>query len=253
MSYTLLEMTQHILSSLDSDEVNSISDTTESLQVAHIIKGSYYDLITDLDLMEHNSLYQLNASGDADKPTLMFTPDNIKRTSWIKYNKQADDDTYPNFSEVTLLSLEDFITMMTNLRDSSNIGSQLVSNNSETFEFIYRSDKDPDYYTVLDDYTLVFDSYDETKDTTLQKSKTMCSGVAIPIWSMTDNFTPDINSQQFSLLLNRAKTKAFVELKQTENLDAARETRRQRVINQYQKQKTEKFPAISTAPRYGKP
>jgi len=37
MKSTVLDMTQSILSGLGSDEVNSISDTTESLQVAEVI------------------------------------------------------------------------------------------------------------------------------------------------------------------------------------------------------------------------
>ena len=58
MKYTLLEMTQDILSNMSSDEVNSISDTPESLQVATIIKQKYYDIVSRGDLPEHN-LYRL--------------------------------------------------------------------------------------------------------------------------------------------------------------------------------------------------
>jgi hypothetical protein len=36
---TLLEMTQNILSAMNSDEVNSITDTVESLQVAEEIQN----------------------------------------------------------------------------------------------------------------------------------------------------------------------------------------------------------------------
>ena len=38
---SLLEMTQDILSDMDSDEVNSINDSVESLQVLGIIKNTY--------------------------------------------------------------------------------------------------------------------------------------------------------------------------------------------------------------------
>ena len=58
MKYTLLEMTQDILSNMSSDEVNSISDTTESLQVATIIKQKYFDLISRVNRPEHDQLIQ---------------------------------------------------------------------------------------------------------------------------------------------------------------------------------------------------
>ena len=46
---TLLEMTQDILSDMDSDEVNSIATTSESLQIAQIIKTAYYNIIDGRD------------------------------------------------------------------------------------------------------------------------------------------------------------------------------------------------------------
>ena len=42
---TLLEMTQDIMSDMDSDEINSINDSVEALQVAQIIKTTYYNII----------------------------------------------------------------------------------------------------------------------------------------------------------------------------------------------------------------
>ena len=47
---TLLEMTQHILSSMDSDSVNSYAETIESEQVATVIKDAYFNLINNLDI-----------------------------------------------------------------------------------------------------------------------------------------------------------------------------------------------------------
>ena len=60
---TLLRLVQDILSSLDSDEVNSISDTPESLQVANIVRTTYEDLVSLLDLPEHFSFFELTTAG----------------------------------------------------------------------------------------------------------------------------------------------------------------------------------------------
>ena len=85
MKYTLLQLTQDILSNMSSDEINSISDSAESLQVATIIKQKYYDIVSRGDLPEHNQLFQLNASLDPLKPTVMTVPDGVGHIEYIKY------------------------------------------------------------------------------------------------------------------------------------------------------------------------
>ena len=71
MQFTVLEMTQSILSFLTSDEVNSIEDTAESLQMANILETVYYNIATRGNLLEHNGLFQLQGSDDLLKPVLM--------------------------------------------------------------------------------------------------------------------------------------------------------------------------------------
>src|SRR5882762_113903 len=85
MHMTLLQMTQDIMSSLSSDEVNSISDTVESMQVATIIKNKYFDVVNRVDLPEHEQLIQLLPSLDSTSPVQMFVPDNVAEIKWLKY------------------------------------------------------------------------------------------------------------------------------------------------------------------------
>ena len=61
MKYTLLDLTQAILRALGSDEVNSISDTTEALDVANIVKEAYYTIISEIDFREQSGLFHLDA------------------------------------------------------------------------------------------------------------------------------------------------------------------------------------------------
>lgn len=255
MKYTLLEMTQLLLASMDSDEVNSINDTVEAYDIALTIKSVYYDLATDLNLPEHSTLFELNASGDNAKPTLMTVPSNVTSLTKVRYNYQETGETYENYQTLTQMSLNDFIMMQNGLRGlTSNVGSMDVTVNGETFEFMYKTNAMPKYYTVLEDNTLIFDAYDSTEDTTLQKSKTMCEGVVYPTFTIDDAFTPDIDPTQFSLLINKAKQRLFVEKKQIENVEASSETRRQKIITQKRKRKVkgqnEVFNVLS---RFGKP
>lgn len=93
MKPTLLDMTQEILSGLSSDEVNSISDSPEALQVATIIKRKYFDIIHRVDLPEHDQLVQLDPSLDATIPVQMFIPDGVSHLKWLKYYNTNVNDT----------------------------------------------------------------------------------------------------------------------------------------------------------------
>lgn len=70
---------------MTSDEINSISDTSESMQVATIIKRSYFNMISRAALPEHKQLIQLDPSGDSSLPVLMTRPANVAKIEWIKY------------------------------------------------------------------------------------------------------------------------------------------------------------------------
>ena len=95
-----------------------------------------------------------------------------------------------------------------------------------TFPIFYFNDRFPTCYTTVDDFTLLFDAYNSDEDSTLQKSKTLCFGKLSPTFTLTDSFTPDLDAELFSLLLNEAKAQAFAELKQQQNPIAEGRSRR---------------------------
>lgn len=253
MKYSLLEIVQLILSSMDSDEVNSISDTVESNQVALLLKSVYYDIATDIGLPEHETLFELNASGSPDRPTIMVVPANVVNIHSIKYDYKDSTSTYSDFREITYQPFDDFLTWTTGFRNEDvDVGEMIITLNGEEFPFMYRSDRHPAYYTTTDDNTIIFDSYDSAIDTTLQKSKTMCLGNVYPTFLMQDSFVPDLDPTQFSYFINRAKVRAFNELKQQVNEEAAAEARRQKVIVQKRKHKVPDQPPVKRAPQYGR-
>ena len=229
MKYTLLDLTQNILSSLNSDEINSYADTVESRQVAEIIKTVYFNIITRTNLPEHKKLFTLTASGDPNKPTLMTIPNGIARVDWIKYNKGGDQDTqpnvdYPHFQYVNIVSIEQFLDWINSF---SNTDVEVGEFDLYGFKLYFRDDKHPTYCTIIEDNNVVFDSYQSAVDNTLQSSKTLCYGKEVPQFTMSDTFIPDLDELQFPLLLNEAKSLAFLELKQVPHEKAEQESRRQ--------------------------
>ena len=215
MSWTLLDYTQAILSSCDSDEVNSINDTVESAQVVKILKTCFEEIVARADLSEHFTLFELEASGDNTKPTKMTRPTDVYSLEWIKYNVETATDTDDNFRLVTFLPLDQFLTRMHSLRESDDtVGSFTETIGTSSITFYYRDDTAPCYWTTFDDHTIIFDSYDSDVDTTLQKTKTLAYGKKAQTWTESDSFVPFIDAEHSVLLLNEAKSLAFAELKQ---------------------------------------
>lgn len=254
MRYTLLGMVQLIMSSMDSDEVNDINDTVESVQVASLIRSCFYDCATDLNLHEHEDLIQLEPSLDGDKPCLMFTPTTVTRVDWIKYNQVDEDENFEDqYKLLSHVDLHDFIEMTQGVSNNSNSGQQLVvDSEGNEYPFWYENDRAPEYYTHFGNNTIIFDAYDAAVDTTLQKSKTMCFGAKYPAFQMVNNFIPDIDPTQFSYLINRAKSRAFVELKQQPNPDASGEARRQKIVIQKRKRRLPDGTEFDRLPKFGR-
>lgn len=252
---TLLDMTQDILSSLNSDEVNSISDTTEAMQVARLIRSKYYDLIVRANLPEQQTLIKLTASTDPDKPTLMYVPDGVIRIDYLKY---FDADTSfgsvtPGYKYLTPLTISDFLDLVNSFNPSeAEVGTMVFTEGGNDFTFYYKDNSQPKYYTVIENNYIVFDTYNSDLDTTLQNTKTMAYGLMVTPFTFTDNFIPDLEDDKFPLLLNEAKALAFYELKQQPHPKADLEIKRQWSALQNDKRVLDKPTAFEALADFGR-
>src|SRR5687768_11315686 len=105
---TLLEMTQNILSAMNSDEVNSIADTVESQQVAEEIRHTFREVFSNRDIPEHEGLINLQSLGSTAAPNVLIIPDNVRNIKWLKYRNFRTNDTV-NFLEPEYLDPEYFV------------------------------------------------------------------------------------------------------------------------------------------------
>lgn len=235
MRMSLLEMTQAILMSMDSDEVNSISDTTEALDVAHIIKQNYFDIVSEISPKRLEGLFHLDSSGDNNKPTVMYLPTTVSEIHWLKYNI-ADTLTVPNFRDLCYMSLDDFFHYTNGLDgDEPWVSTQPVEVNGQVFRIKFRNDESPSYWTSVDDRIILFDSYDSSYENTVTSARTYGYGDLVPTFEVTDSFVPNLDARQFQLLLNASKAQAFVEKKQMVNDKAERKERKHRILAYKQK------------------
>ena len=227
---TLLDMTQNILSAMDSDEVNSINDTIESQQVAEIIKETYYFLFSTIELPEKVGLVKLSGLGDLTQPNYLEMPSNLVSIVWLKYLDSGSDRYY----DLTFMPQMEFMDrVLNNTSTSSDVTA--VTDGQSGVTYYVKNNQRPRYYTILNDKYVVTDGYDSTYDTTLQASKTLGWGELEETWVESDSFIPNIDTDLFPLLLSEAKSTCFITLKQIANPKEDQKARKGRVHLQYRK------------------
>lgn len=253
MKYTLLELVQSVLSSIDGDEINSINDTTESQQVVAIIKRCYGNLATRVGYPEKKGFFGLTPSGTTAKPTIMYLPSTVLSVEWLKYDSKTFGQTDAYFKYVEFVPLDEFLDRMHGYVPSQDTNLQTFTHsvNGQDIQFIVRKDKAPQWYTTWDDYTFIFDSYDQAVDSTLQSSKTLGWGQQDLTWTLSDSFVIPFDDHQ--LILNEAIAWAWAELKQSQNVKAEREVRNQLVATQREKIAIPGYKNYQTeTPNYGR-
>lgn len=222
---TLLKLVQDILSEMDSDEVNSISDTVESLQVANIVKTCFEELITNRNWPQHRKIVQLEAANDVTKPNYLKLPDSLKELSMFRYECQKFGDTKTTLRDVKYLEPHQFLQIVS-LRNSDSSLVETVLDFSGS-KLLVINNVSPTYWTSFDDTYLVTDSYDKDREATLQRSKSQALAFIIPTFLLEDDYVPDLPIDAFPLLFEEAKSTAFVTLKQSTNPKAEQKASRQ--------------------------
>jgi hypothetical protein len=247
---TLLEMVQSILSSTDSDDVDSISDTVEATQVAYIIRDVFNLMVANRTVPEHYQLGVLTSPSSTSYPNYFQYPAASKTIEFVKYDIIGSGETASKYVTIEYLDPYEFVNMC-------NSRNEDASNITEVTDYggaglLIQTDKAPQFYTSFDDNYLVFDSYDSAVDTDyLQASKTQCYYSTIPVFTISDSFTPDIDDNMFPLLLAESKSTAFIELKQQQHGKAEQAARRQNTRIQKERAKTRKANGYK-GPDYGR-
>lgn len=200
MKTTLLQIVQSILSDMDSEDVNSISDTVEAQQVASVVEDTYYNIVAAREIPEHNKLMTLTAMGDTAKPTHFQYPSNTKHIERVEYNigSVADKD----FAEIRFVDPVWFL-------DHMDEDALLVETYEGNLDIFVSTDKAPEYYTSFDDNYIIMNSYNSSVEASLQESKIRAFGSTYPTFSQVDSFEPDLDNTLMPLLLAEAKSTCF--------------------------------------------
>lgn len=222
---TLLEIVQDVLSDMSGDVVNSIDDTTESEQVAYLVRSTFNAMMANRNWPHTQRTVTLTPSGSSLFPTHMTLSEPIKELISIYYNKLKFGTTQIINSEIKWKEPDDFLRYI-NSRNS-DADQTLVINDPTGITLLIDDNKHPDYFTSFDDNTLVFDSFDSTVDSTLQASKTTARAYVIPTFTMSDSYVPDLPLEAFPALIEEVKSKASFKLRSVNDVKAEQESVRQ--------------------------
>jgi hypothetical protein len=239
-------------------------------------------MISRTDPPDHKQLIQLDPSLNTSCPVLMYVPDGIKSIDWIKYfnsnilpndmnnggfehdlnvdivsSAGTDNPPPPGYGYVTIIPVKQFIDMTNSFNPENSDVEQFTFTNSEngfpgTYTFYFKNNKQPQFCTILSNYFVIFDGYDNTQDDTLQATKTMAYGLVTPTWRNEDNFIPNLDEEQVPLLLNEAKSLAFFELKQMIHTKAEQEAKRQWSSVQKDKSKSDSPTYFQQLPNFAR-
>jgi hypothetical protein len=197
MKKTLLQMVQSILSDMDSQDVNSISDSVEAQQIASVIEDTYYTILSSREIPELKKLIKLTSLSQLARPTHFKYPTEVKELEKIFY-AVADGD----YREVY------FTDPLSFLNKQPKTGLIVADVNAGT-SLVIGQDKNPTYYTSFDDEHIVMNSYDAAIESTLQESKTRAYGAVFPVFSVTDAYVPPLDDNLLAYLLAESKSVCF--------------------------------------------
>ena len=202
MKMSILDIVQSTLSDMNSDQVNSIFDTVESEQIANIVKDTYYDLIVNKSYIDLRNFFKLNSSGSSSLPNVMVLPTNVAYVEAIYY---LDD-------KLEQLSREQFIELVRHNPKNDATQEVIIPNVDISLNIV--NNYKPKYWTSFDDKTIIFDSFDKEKGSLILTADVMGYGEITPVWSMVDNFIPQLPLRAYPLLLAEVKSKSFADIKQ---------------------------------------
>lgn len=236
MKMTLLEMVQNILSDMDSEEINSISDSNEAEQIAKVVENTYYSLIASRVIPEHAQIIKLTSFSSSARPTHFSFPSRVKSIEFLDYNVSKSVGGV-EYERLTYLEPDQFFALSDG-RDSLASNVKQVADVEADSTLLIRNDVMPKYYTSFDDENVVLDAYMSTVDSILTSAKTRAYGTKYPTFNVSSNvFTPDIDDVMFPYFLAEAKSTAMSLFKTGTDPKIEQVARRQKVYVQNDKYK----------------
>lgn len=211
MSMNLQEMTERVAEFVNASRVNSIHDTDESLKIATIIKETYEEMVLSKEIQTALVLFPLQSASSETTRTKLYLPDTALTLDIVKYTDHQGKVYSPSYLEPM-----EFVSMTLDL-DTTKSETETVVDAEAGVTYNITNNKDPSYYTLMAGKYLIFDSYNKKVENSIEGRRALVYGHIMPVFELRDDFVPDLQEQQFPVLVSRAKTAADMELRNNFN------------------------------------
>lgn len=254
MKQTNLELVQNILSSMDSDNVNSISDTEEASQVETILKETYENIISRRRWAFLSKTRQLQNVIDLTRPNKYKIPEAVVRVEEFRYRTNKEGTNPQEYSWKTLhyLSPADFIdhVQSRNITQLAAEGTAITVENDDLVHMYIVTNKEPKYWTSFDDVFIYVDNYVAADGDTVMDFRSSVNVTEQQPFTRGDTEIQFLPPEMFALFLAEAKSTCWLNFK-----GAANQKAEQVASRQYIKMREEE-PTVQperTWVNYGKP
>jgi len=228
--FSLLDIVQDILNDIDSDEVNSIDDTVEATQVAQIVKSTYFAMMSTRNWPHLRKPIQLIPTTDLSQPTQVYVKDDIKEIDFINYDTRKTPYALPDGTRAAWVRMQwrepDDFLRITNSYNVLEDNVDLVRTENQ-LDIQILNDRSPTIYTSFDDRTLIFNAYDSVRESNLESTYFQSMAYVMPKWIPSDDFVPDLPDEAFMALIEEAKSRASLKLRQVADQKSEQEAQRQ--------------------------
>lgn len=230
-------MVQSILSDMDSQDVNTISDSVEAQQIASVIEDVYYTILNTREIPELKRLIKLTSLSQLARPTHFTYPSEVKEIEKLYYSTSEG-----NYKEI------DYVDPLTFLNRQPSTGLSVLDTQAGT-TLLISQDKQPSFYTSFDDNHIVMDAYDASIESTLQESKTRAFGAVFPSFTISDSFVPELDDNLLAYLLAESKSVCFSLFKNGADPKIEQSARR---IKSFTTRDSYKTKQVNKRPHYGR-
>lgn len=202
---TLLQLVQDLSASINGDEVDTLTESVEVMDIVTFLRLAFDEVISRRDwefLKNRPVTCSARSVGDAQINRLKI-PTNVSRVNLTVKYRTPNDDTDSKFKTLKYLSPLEFLEVV--LAPNEPDTNVSVITNTEGVEMLIYNDRAPTYYTSFDEEYLWFDSYDATEGAGVVAADTIIIADVIPTMDWTEpTATLPVPEQMEQLIFNEA-------------------------------------------------